>query len=232
MLKYTNNLEINKLDKTNLEINKLDKTNLDTYEKISQEFSETRAYVWKCVKDFIPLINPNNHILEIGCGNGKNMEYILKNIDCKMIGIDTCQNFVDICKGKNLEVYNNNILNLNFDSNSFDCVLCIAMFHHLLTKEDQENAMKEILRIMKPGGFCIITCWSTEQPESNDVKKFKFNVGINIVPWKGRQQSNKIRYYYVYSEKMFRDFFEQYSEIKICNIYNEVGNWIILFQKN
>ena len=124
-----------------------------------------------------------------------------------------------------------NILNLNFDDNSFDNILCIAMFHHLLTEEDQKNAMKEILRVMKPGGFCMITCWSTEQPDSNDIKKFKFNEGINIVPWKGRKELNKIRYYYVYSEKMFREFFNQYNKIKICSIYNEVGNWIILFQK-
>ena len=208
--------------------NTLDKTNLDTYETISNEFSETRAYVWKCVKEFTSIINYKSDVLEIGCGNGKNMIYILNNIDCNMIGVDTCQNFVNMCKENNLEVYNNSILNLNFSDNSFDFVLCIAMFHHLLTVEDQHNAMKEILRIMKQGGFCKITCWSTEQPEDS---KFKFHEGINIVMWKGRQDLNKIRYYYVYSEKMFRDFFEKYTNIKICKIYNQVGNWIILFQK-
>ena len=74
----------------------LDKINLDTYEVISKEFSDSRAYVWQCIKDFTPLIAPNSHVLEIGCGNGKNMSYILKNIDCNLIGVDTCQNFIDM----------------------------------------------------------------------------------------------------------------------------------------
>ena len=209
----------------------LDKINLDTYEVISKEFSDSRAYVWQCIKDFTPLITPNSHVLEIGCGNGKNMQYILKNIDCKLVGIDTCQNFVNMCKENNLDVYNNSILNLNFNDNSFDYIACIAMFHHILTNDDQIKAMKEILRVMKPGATGIITCWATEQPDSNDLKKFKFNEGINIVPWKGRMELNKIRYYYVYSEKMFREFFNSFINIEIIKIYNEVGNWIILFIK-
>lgn len=209
-----------------------DKINLDTYEVIAKEFSDTRAYVWQCVKDFTELIKPNTYILEIGCGNGKNINYILNHIDCQMIGVDTCQNFVDMCKSNKFKVYNNSILNLQFNCNTFDYVLCVAMFHHLLTEEDQNNAMKEILRVMKSGSLCMITCWATEQPNSNDIKKFKFDEGINIVPWKGRYELNKTRYYYVFSEKMFREFFDKYTEIKIMKIYNEVGNWIILFEKN
>jgi ubiquinone/menaquinone biosynthesis C-methylase UbiE len=209
----------------------LDKINVDTYKIISKEFSDSRAYVWQCIKNFTQLITQNSKVLEIGCGNGKNMSYILKNIDCNLIGVDTCQNFVDMCKENKLEVYNNNVLNLNFLDNSFDYVACIAMFHHLLTNEDQVKAMKEILRVMKPGATGMITCWATEQPIYNDLKKFKFSEGINIVPWKGRMELNKIRYYYVFSEKMFRDFFNNFINIEIIKIYNEVGNWIILFIK-
>jgi ubiquinone/menaquinone biosynthesis C-methylase UbiE len=208
--------------------NILDKTNLDTYEIISTEFAETRAYVWKCVKEFTSIINYKSNVLEIGCGNGKNMTYILNNVDCNMVGVDTCQKFVDMCQDLKLKVYTNTILDLKFNDSSFDFVLCIAMFHHLLTLEDQGNAMKEILRVMKTDAFCKITCWSTEQPDNS---KFTFHEGINVVMWKGRQDLNKTRYYYVFSEKMFRDFFDKYTNIKIFKIYNEVGNWIILFQK-
>jgi alkylated DNA repair protein alkB family protein 8 len=207
----------------------LDTTNLDTYEIISQEFSDSRTYVWKCVKDFTKLITKNSSVLEIGCGNGKNMDYILNNCDCNMIGVDTCQNFVDMCNAKKLQVYNNNINNIQFTDSNFNFVLCIAVFHHLLSEENQVSAMNEILRVMKPNAIGIITCWSTEQPEDS---KFSFHEGINIVMWKGKKELNKIRYYYVYSEKMFYEFFSKFLNIEIINIYNEVGNWIIFFRKN
>jgi hypothetical protein len=68
--------------------------------------------------------------------------------------------------------------------------------------------------------------------EQHEITNFTFEVGVNLVPWKGRKGINKTRYYYVYSEKIFREFFMKYeSQIEIKNIYNEVGNWIILFKK-
>ena len=206
----------------------LDQINQNTYEEISKEFSETRAYVWKCVKDFTNLISNDNKVIEVGCGNGKNMEYITKHTNSSIIGIDTCKNFVEICQKKELNVIQSNSTHLPFPDNHFDNLLCIAMFHHLLTIDDQTKSMKEFIRVMKPNSYGIITCWSTEQPDDS---KFIFTEGINIVPWKGRQDINKTRYYYVYSHKMFQEYFETFDEIKIVNIYNEVGNWILIFTK-
>jgi ubiquinone/menaquinone biosynthesis C-methylase UbiE len=213
----------------------MDDVNKKTYNDIAIEFSETRAYVWQCVKDFTKFINISNKengffILEIGCGNGKNMEYLNKNIEnkCNVIGIDNCENFIEICKKKNLSIFNCNSDLMPFSNESFDFILCIAMFHHLLTLEDRNSSFNEILRVMKNGSYGILTCWSTIQPEKSN---FKFKEGINIVPWKGRKSINKIRYYYVYSEKMFREYFESFMEIKIIDLYNEFGNWVLIFQK-
>jgi alkylated DNA repair protein alkB family protein 8 len=203
-------------------------TNKDTYEEIAEQFSETRAYVWQCVKDFTNLITDKSNILEIGCGNGKNMEYILKTNNVNLIGIDTCKKFVDICENKKLNVILGDALKLHFEDNTFNYVLCIAMFHHLLTEEEQDISFKEMLRVMKRGAIGILTCWATEQLFES---KFKFTEGVNIVPWKGKDDT-KTRYYYVYSEEMFLHFFMKYEQITIIKIYNEVGNWILLFRKN
>ena len=53
---------------------------------------------------------------------------------------------------------------LPFKSESFDVVTSIAMFHHLPTKKDRLNFLKEIKRVLKPHGICII--------------KFGFIVGV------------------------------------------------------
>jgi ubiquinone/menaquinone biosynthesis C-methylase UbiE len=207
----------------------MDEINLNTYEAIASEFSTTRAYVWKCVKDFCSLMQDNTTILEVGCGNGKNMEYINKHKQVISYGIDTCHNFVEHCKSKNLNVTPGNSLNIPHQNESFDYMICIAMFHHLLLEDHRNQSMNEILRIMKKGALGMITCWAIEQPE---ITNFTFDIGINLVPWKGRKGINKTRYYYVYDEKIFKEFFMKYeNQIEIKSIYNEVGNWIILFQK-
>jgi alkylated DNA repair protein alkB family protein 8 len=144
------------------------------------------------------------------------MKYLNDNIESNIVGIDNCNNFLQICYKKNLNVVYSTSNNLPFSNNTFDYILCIAMFHHLLTDQDRNNTMNEILRVMKLNSIGLITCWSTIQPEKSN---FKFIEGINIVPWKGRRNINKIRYYYVYSEKMFQTYFESFTNIKILNIF-------------
>ena len=54
-------------------------------------------------------------------------------------------------------------------------------------------------------------------------RSFIMSGGLNIVPWNKTQ----FRYYYVYSETMFREYFQSFSEITIERIYNELGNWVL-----
>lgn len=208
----------------------MDETNLATYEAIAKEFSETRAYVWKCVKDFTNTITStkNASVLEIGCGNGKNMEYIQNHTSSNVVGIDYCSRFIDICNFKKLRAIHSNSSQLPFPDNFFDYILCIAMFHHLLTEKDKNACMNEILRVMKSGAHGILTCWSTLQPPNS---RMTFTEGVNEVPWKGRKNINKMRYYYVYTQTMFQEYFESFQEIAIETIYNEAGNWILVFKK-
>jgi ubiquinone/menaquinone biosynthesis C-methylase UbiE len=45
---------------------------------------------------------------------------------------------------------------LPFKDASFDVVTSIAMFHHLPTKKDRLNFLKEVRRVLKPGGISVI----------------------------------------------------------------------------
>ena len=85
------------------------------------------------MKDFASSVQPNDKILEVGCGNGKNMEYLKIHKNCEIVGVDTCQNFVEICTKKGLEAQMANSANLPFKEDTFDRLMCVAMFHHLLT---------------------------------------------------------------------------------------------------
>jgi len=197
-------------------------TNRTTYERIAKEFSATRRSVWACVRAFADdYLRSGQKVLEVGCGNGKNLEFLQHRVD--VVGIDTCENFVRICGAKGLNVRAGDAREIPYGEATFDAVLCIAMFHHV-AEEDRCRAFRDILRVLRVGGVGILTCWSVEQPEYS---KFIFSEGLNIVPWNKTQ----FRYYYVYSETMFREYFQSFSEITIERIYNELGNWVLVFRK-
>ena len=87
----------------------------DVYNTIYLDFDKTRTPHWTAVKAHINQLPKDILIGDIGCGNGKNMLLRPKQFE----GCDICQQFVDICKSKQLNAKLGDVLNLPFNNNSF-----------------------------------------------------------------------------------------------------------------
>ena len=125
----------------------------DTYQKIANGFSKTRTYLWKGVKQFLNKVEPYSIIVEIGSGNGKNLLY---RKDCINMAFDLCENFTKITNERGIESIVSNNLNIPMADNSADYVLSIAVVQHLYTVERRLQSIKELIRILKPGGKLLI----------------------------------------------------------------------------
>tara|TARA_B100001996_G_C18562757_1_gene555264 strand:- start:58 stop:627 length:570 start_codon:yes stop_codon:yes gene_type:complete len=183
-------------------------TVIHTYDKIANDFSNTRNYVWDMVKLFLNKQPNGSYGLEIGCGNGKNMKY---KKDLNIIGVDKCNAFLNICKQQQLNVVYSDCCYLPFKDNSFDFVISIAVFHHL-DNIHFTKAINEMKRVMKKGAIGLITIWSVE----NQSRK-KFIDGDNMVPFNGIN-----RYYNIFSKERLTLYLENNY-----TIYNDHGNWVI-----
>ena len=201
---------------------------MEFYNKNHKDFSDTRHSVWKSVKDFCDSMhicsNANSTILDAGCGNGKNIIYMKNRFPMSnIVGFDTCIHFVDECKKKKLNVHFDDVRCIQYKNNSFDYILCIAVLHHLKTEKERIEALKQLLRILKPGGKLLITMWAYESDIYS--KKRKFTLGNNIVMFK-----NYPRYYYVHNESSFHNYCKTITTAKY-NIFWEKGNWNAIFEK-
>ena len=200
----------------------------DMYECIANDFSDSRFCVWKFVKEFLR-DKDSLYGLDVGCGNGKNM------IHDNMIGIDTCVQFVKICKEKGKDVVEGNCIQLPFENGTFDYVMAISVIHHLVTDKRMFQSVKEMIRVTKPGGEIIFNVWSVENQD-----KRKFMAGDNYVPWIFRPKKNiekrvLNRYYYVYDHKLIFDYVtslkKQCKDIAYYEVFNEKGNWVVKIKK-
>jgi ubiquinone/menaquinone biosynthesis C-methylase UbiE len=122
--------------------------------------------------DLIKKISQNTgKLLEIGCGQGIDaIEFIANsNKDFIYTGIDYSGNSVKEARqnyesyrhsnpGRNHFFMEGNAENLNFQSDSFDVVYSMGVIHHT---KSIENAIKEIKRVLKPGGKCYIFVYRT-----------------------------------------------------------------------
>ena len=197
----------------------------ETYNTIAKDFNKTRYKIWGCVLRFITSLESNTKLLEVGCGNGKNMLY--RN-DIDSYGIDVSEEQVGICKTKGLKVEKANMTSLPFGSNEFDNIICIATYHHLDNANDRKKALLEMYRVLKPSGKLLLTVWAMEQ-ELNS--KRKFTRSDEMVSWE-LDGSTYYRYYHIYKKGELEEEIREFcSEFKIESIKYELGNWLIIISK-
>jgi len=203
---------------TNLENNNVYKV----YEEIACHFNVTRINKWDWIDKFLDNYE-NKFVLDLGCGNGRNMYY--NNI--KFLGIDNCDKFVAICKDKGLNVMLSNITDIKLDSNIADGIICIAVFHHLSTEEHRIEALKEMKRLLKPGGKILLSVWALEQPKKT---RRTFNhYGNNIVIWNSYGKVYE-RYYYIFKIDEIKRLFKC-AGLMLINHETNCGNEVFTLSK-
>jgi len=193
------------------------------YSQIANHFNNTRHYKWRSVEDFLDSLPPGSFVLDLGCGNGRNME----NTKHNFIGIDTCKEFLTICARKRLKTVNSDMTAIPFRDNLFDSIISVASFHHLATVQRRIRAIKEMYRVLKIGGRVFITVWSINQPKKTK-RNFK-NFGDNYVVWKSDNNSFQ-RYYYIFKVYELTNLFIS-EGFGLDNYYWDCGNDIVVFIK-
>lgn len=95
----------------------------------------------------------NLKLLDVGCGTGLTLR--LLNRFGKAYGIDIADEAVKFCSKRGYEIKKSDVMNLCYPSNTFDVVTSLGVFYHKDVTDDVKG-MKEICRVLKPGGRFFI----------------------------------------------------------------------------
>lgn len=125
--------------------------NLPIYKKLTRQRSITFAQY------LAPLIPDGSSVLDFGCGNMYTAIQLLghrPNISITGLDIIRDQNLSDdILADKRMQFVQSLSEILPFDDNHFDGVIALATLHHT---PDPEYFLRELKRVVKPGGFVIL----------------------------------------------------------------------------
>ncbi|MGL5099732.1 MAG: class I SAM-dependent methyltransferase, partial [Fusobacteriaceae bacterium] len=96
-------------------------------------------------------------ILEVGIGSGANLEFYREDMDITGIDfssgmLELAQKKLDVRNLKNVHLLEMDIENMNFSEDTFDSVLSTCVF---CTVPNPEKGLKEIYRVLKPGGKAV-----------------------------------------------------------------------------
>jgi ubiquinone/menaquinone biosynthesis C-methylase UbiE len=209
----------------------IEKMDIETfYDTIADEFDKTRVRLWPCVISFLDEFQSNAEILDIGCGNGKYMNY---RDDINIKGIDISTNLIEICKKKGFDVIKAPMTDIPFTDNKFDGIICIASYHHLNNDDDRKKTLDEIYRILKPGGIAFIEVWGVIQTSPINKNAENFTKNANLVKWTSVKTGQIFyRYYNIYSEgELDNEIKKLKPEFNIIDSGYEKGNYYIKIMK-
>ena len=117
----------------------------------------------RAIKDLVRLI-PNRRdaypvIADVGCGWGQSLPKLHRQFSPeRLIGIDVDHAMLEAsakevaAAGIRAEFINCSSSSLNLPDGSVDLLFCHQTFHHLI---DQERAIHEFFRVLKPGGVLL-----------------------------------------------------------------------------
>jgi 2-polyprenyl-3-methyl-5-hydroxy-6-metoxy-1,4-benzoquinol methylase len=101
------------------------------------------------------LAGKNGKILNIGAGNGW-LEKTALHSGLSLSSLDLSQQTIDRLRSEGVDAYQGTIEAMPFDTASFEIIIASEVLEHL-TPEQCTNGLKEVKRVLKPGGHFIGT---------------------------------------------------------------------------
>jgi len=174
----------------------------EVFDRIADSFDATRYKPWPETVEFLDSLPRGAFVLDVGCGNGRNAVYAEK-ARLRVVAFDISLGMLVKAKGKTSATSYAlaDAGAVPFGDGRFDAVIAVAIVHHIETAEGRQRALREIGRVLKPGGKALIGVWAREQERLGGKHDGK---GDAWVDWKLPHGAVEKRFYHLYTEEEFR----------------------------
>jgi ubiquinone/menaquinone biosynthesis C-methylase UbiE len=129
-------------------------------------------------------IKPGSVVLDVGTGTGILIPFLQEAVgdSGSIVALDLAEEMLKRAKekhGEQVRYVQGDIVNTPFEDNSFDEMICNSCFPHF---QDKEVAVKEMMRILKPGGR-VTVCHTASREDMNAMhRSFGGVVGEDMLP--------------------------------------------------
>jgi SAM-dependent methyltransferase len=139
------------------------RSDVKTYQEITKDSYQVTAAEYATnvlelaplasIKHFMGMLPPNPHIIDIGCGSGRDAK-IFTSMEAKVVGIDFCPNLIEIAKAHAplADFHLMNIETMAVTPSFFDGAWAACSLAHL-SKASFPAVLKDIYTMLKNKGY-------------------------------------------------------------------------------
>lgn len=198
----------------------------DVYDTIAPHFSATRYKPWPRVAEFVDALADASVLLDVGCGNGR---YMTDDRRFLHVGLDRSIGLLQQCiaQAPGRELCLGSALALPYRDACVDAAMTIAVVHHFSTLERRIDAVREMARVVRPGGPILITVWAWEQ------EKFKNELSQDLfVQWQNSEDGVTYqRYYHLFQKGELESVCAAVDTVELVNSYYDTDNWVVILRR-
>lgn len=106
-------------------------------------------------------LDPAQTVVDAGCGTGRTLEALLDRA-ALVVGVDHSAASLQIARARvgeskreRLSLIESDLRSMPLDDATADRVLCLSVLQHMPTDEFRSQAVRELRRILKPGGVLV-----------------------------------------------------------------------------
>lgn len=183
------------------------------YDRFADAFVRARPTPWAEAERFVQALPPEARCLDVGCAHGRHMRR--GDVGCDPSRRLLAQN-VRRGEGRLLQ---GALPALPFRDGAFDAVLCLAVLHHLPDGDARRAAAREVLRVARPGGRVLFSCWRHDQ------ERFEEGPADVEVPFTGLAGGKHARPYHLFGPGELAGLLEEAGAARVKEWAVEGNRW-------
>ena len=208
----------------------------EDYNQIAEQFALTRSYPWAEFAFLKPLLKPGMQLLDVGCGNGRLANELTNDI--RYTGLDVSEQLLTIAKTRfpQHKFVTGSMLELPFKDDQFDITAAIASLQHIPSSAYRLQAMQQLARVTKPGGYLFLVNWNMQGSHFEPHRAPKdqgYDDNDFLMPWRNDQgEQLALRYYHGFTKAELSDLCQQVNLTVVeqrCT--TESRNCLVIAQK-
>jgi len=193
-------------------------TNREVFDEIAESWYRLRH--WSRFKEELQELAlrwRQGKLLNVGCAHGPDFlpfkdNFELWGLDFSTHMVKQAQKYAAKFDLKvNLAVAD--AVSLPYSDKSFDWAIAVATYHHIPGDKQRQKALRELRRVLRPGGEAFITVWNRWQPG------FWLKGKEANISWKSRGKTLQ-RYYYLFSYPELHELLAQ-TGFEVINVLPE-----------